>query len=82
WGLLAIIVLIVAAGRFLISVYRRRTADAPPRARYVLPAAVSRGLPPAALVFCFVYPMMIYALTGGSGALKWVDNFGVQILIY
>ncbi|MGL4291194.1 MAG: DUF3382 domain-containing protein, partial [Phreatobacter sp.] len=54
WGLLAIIVMIVAAGRFLISVYHRRTADAAPRARFVLPAALSKGLPPAALVVCFV----------------------------
>ncbi|MFX6759404.1 hypothetical protein ABTH30_21170, partial [Acinetobacter baumannii] len=45
-------------------------------------AALSKGLPPAALVVCFVYPMLIYFLTGGAGALKWVDNFGVQILIY
>ncbi len=26
--------------------------------------------------------MMILSLTGGGGALKWIDNFGIQILIY
>nr|WP_246088886.1 high-affinity branched-chain amino acid ABC transporter permease LivM [Phreatobacter stygius] len=83
WGLLASIVLTVAAGRFLISAYQRRRADTPTaKPAFVWPAAVSKGLPPAALLVLFVYPMMIYGVTGGSGALKWIDNFGVQILIY
>ncbi|CEJ13682.1 leucine/isoleucine/valine transporter permease subunit [bacterium YEK0313] len=82
WGLLAAIVAAVAIGRFLISLLARRHVDRPARPAFVLPAALSRGLPPAALAVCFVYPFLIYALTGGSGALKWVDNFGVQILIY
>ena len=34
------------------------------------------------LVLLFAYPMLMLALTGTSGAIKWVDNFGVQILIY
>ena len=82
WGLLAAIVAAVALGRFVISLLARRQVDKPAKRAFVMPAAISRGLPPAALVACFVYPVMIYALTGGSGALKWVDNFGVQILIY
>jgi branched-chain amino acid transport system permease protein len=84
WDLLAIVVLIVWAGRFLLSLwsYTRSSEPRPARVAITLPAVVSRGLPPAALVALFVYPMMILSLTGGGGALKWIDNFGIQILIY
>ena len=83
YDLIAVVVLIVAAGRFLISLaLAGRVREALPRISVQLPAAVSKGLPPAALVALFVYPMMILSLTGGSGALKWIDNFGIQILIY
>ncbi len=84
WDLLAIVVLIVWAGRFLLSLwsYTRSSEPKPARVAITLPAVVSRGLPPAALVALFVYPMMILSLTGGGGALKWIDNFGIQILIY
>ena len=34
------------------------------------------------LVLLFAFPMLALALTGTAGAIKWVDNFGVQILIY
>ncbi len=35
-----------------------------------------------ALGFLVVYPMMMLLLAGPQGAIKWVDNFGIQILIY
>ncbi|HEY1361704.1 MAG TPA: high-affinity branched-chain amino acid ABC transporter permease LivM [Xanthobacteraceae bacterium] len=28
------------------------------------------------------YPLLMLALTGFQGAIKWIDNYGVQILIY
>ncbi|QCK87986.1 high-affinity branched-chain amino acid ABC transporter permease LivM [Phreatobacter aquaticus] len=84
WGLLAIIVALVAAGRFLISLYSTRARSDQPKAAstFVLPKTVRDGLPAAGLVVLFMYPLMIYSVTGGSGALKWIDNFGIQILIY
>lgn len=85
WGLLAIIVALCAAGRFAVSVigaYRAAQPVRAPRRTWALPAVVSQGLPPAALVAMIIYPLMILHLTGGSGALKWIDNFGVQIMIY
>jgi branched-chain amino acid transport system permease protein len=92
WDLLAVVVLLVWAGRFLLSLWQARVRPettaavgshllwglVPPGIR----AVIRNGLPPAALVALFVYPMMIMSLTGGSGALKWIDNFGIQILIY
>ena len=34
------------------------------------------------LVLLFAYPFIVLALVGVQGSLKWVDNFGIQILIY
>jgi branched-chain amino acid transport system permease protein len=34
------------------------------------------------LVLLFTYPFIVLALVGVQGSLKWVDNFGIQILIY
>jgi branched-chain amino acid transport system permease protein len=36
----------------------------------------------AALGFVVVYPLMALLFVGSQGAIKWVDNFGIQILIY
>jgi branched-chain amino acid transport system permease protein len=83
WGLLASMVLVVAVGRFLISFYwRRRSEPAAAKPAFVLPAVVSKGLSPAALIAVFAYPLLIHSITGSAGSLKWIDNFGVQILIY
>ena len=35
-----------------------------------------------ALIALLLYPAFIYAVAGPQGSLKWVDNFGIQILIY
>jgi branched-chain amino acid transport system permease protein len=35
-----------------------------------------------ALGFLFAYPMAMLWLAGSQGAIKWIDNFGIQILIY
>jgi branched-chain amino acid transport system permease protein len=44
--------------------------------------ALAKWFTPFALGFVIVYPALILALTGVGGALKWIDNFGIQILIY
>jgi branched-chain amino acid transport system permease protein len=89
WPLLFTLVATVAGLRFLQTLvitpwWERRTAR--PRAAEApaagLRALVSKWLPPFALGFVIVYPMLALALTGSQGALKWIDNFGVQILIY
>jgi branched-chain amino acid transport system permease protein len=40
--------------------------------------AVSIGL----LILLLAYPVLALAITGKAGAIKWIDNFGIQILIY
>jgi branched-chain amino acid transport system permease protein len=34
------------------------------------------------LILLFAYPFLTIALVGRAGAIKWVDNFAIQILIY
>ena len=45
-------------------------------------APLGQHLPAAGLAALVGYPVAIVTLVGWSGAIKWVDNFGVQILIY
>jgi branched-chain amino acid transport system permease protein len=37
---------------------------------------------PFAIGFVIAYPAIVFLTAGSSGALKWIDNFGIQILIY
>jgi branched-chain amino acid transport system permease protein len=37
---------------------------------------------PFAIGFVIVYPVIVLAVNGREGAVSWIDNFGVQILIY
>jgi branched-chain amino acid transport system permease protein len=86
WPLLAAFVLITAAGRFLYSfalvprLMRRaaRPAQAPPAWRYY----VRTWFTPFAIAFVVAYPVIVILTAGWSGALRWIDNFGIQILIY
>lgn len=43
---------------------------------------LARHLPRAGLAALLLYPPLVVTLVGWAGAIKWVDNFGVQILIY
>jgi branched-chain amino acid transport system permease protein len=37
---------------------------------------------PFALGFVLIYPALVLGINGSTGAAKWIDNFGIQILIY
>ena len=88
--LLAIFVMIAAAGSLLISLVlvpwqRRRAAAHVPgesvrRAHWRAHAA--RLFIPFALGFVILYPVVALLMSGFGGAVKWIDNFGIQILIY
>src|SRR5579883_1130049 len=47
-----------------------------------LPPAFARWFAPSAIGFVLIYPALVLLLVGFTGAAKWVDNFGIQILIY
>lgn len=90
WGLLAVFVAIAAVGRFAIVVFLRPHLDARKLAKArsgELDISDKKGFFHAhflkiALLALLLYPMVIVALVGAQGSLKWVDNFGIQILIY
>jgi len=37
---------------------------------------------PFAIGFVIIYPVIVFLTAGSGGSLKWIDNFGIQILIY
>jgi branched-chain amino acid transport system permease protein len=89
WPLLAALVAIIAAGRFLHAIFiepalarralRPRQEDAE---RTATRARRVRWLTPFTLGFALLYPPLALSIVGTQGAVKWIDNFGVQILIY
>jgi branched-chain amino acid transport system permease protein len=90
WGLLAVFVAIAAVGRFAVVVFLRPHLDARKLAKArsgELDISAQKGFFHAhflkiALLALLLYPIVIVALVGAQGSLKWVDNFGIQILIY
>ncbi|OHV84516.1 high-affinity branched-chain amino acid ABC transporter permease LivM [Rhizobium sp. LCM 4573] len=90
WGLLAIFVAVAAIGRFLVvgfikpHIDRRKLAKAKSG---VLEISEEKGFLRThflkiALVALVLYPIVAVMLAGTQGSLKYVDNFGIQILIY
>ena len=87
WPLLATIVALVAGGSLLHSL-----VIAPAFARYArrppsMLATRLRAFPkrfgtPAVIAFVMLYPAAAILIAGFGGAAKWIDNFGVQIMIY
>lgn len=87
WGLLAVFVIVAAVGRFLSVAYlrpwaaaRKATAAAKPVDEEV--SFFKRNFSKIAIVALIFYPPLMVLLFGVQGSLKWVDNFGIQILIY
>jgi branched-chain amino acid transport system permease protein len=85
--LLAIVAVITAAkllGSLVVRPWRDRRALSP-RAEHprvtVAKHAFTNWFTPFAIGFVAVYPILIMLFVPG-GALKWIDNFGIQILIY
>ncbi len=90
WGLLAVLVGIIMVGRFVMSAFvqpeleRRRAVRAaqPAVAAPVEESFLKRNFNLFGLAFLFLFPAIVISLSGLQGSLKWVDNFGIQILIY
>jgi branched-chain amino acid transport system permease protein len=90
WGLLAIFVAIAAVGRFAVVVFLRPHLDMRKlnKAKHGdLEISDKKGFfhthfLKIALVALVIYPPVIVWLFGVQGSLKFVDNFGIQILIY
>jgi branched-chain amino acid transport system permease protein len=92
WPLLFAVVAVVAACRFLYCftlmpwLARRAQRPAPAAAlansSMKLRGILAKWFIPAAIGFFVAYPLIIYFAVGAGGGQKWIDNFGIQILIY
>jgi branched-chain amino acid transport system permease protein len=84
WGYVAVAVALAFLARLL---YLLRVAYAVPRVpRIASPdasrAPLVRAATIAGIALLVAYPFLVMAAAGPTGAIKWVDNFAIQILIY
>jgi branched-chain amino acid transport system permease protein len=86
WLLLFAIVAIAGLGRLAYSLAiepwlqqraMRPSAEPAPWRRYI-----ASWIIPFALGFVILYPAIVIATAGFGRAVKWIDNFGIQVLIY
>ncbi len=89
WPLFFAFVAIVAAARLLhnlvIAPWREQRRSVAARTATEVPHWSTRFtgiLAPCAIGFVLVYPAIAVWAAGTGGAVKWIDNFGIQILIY
>ncbi|HEY4821966.1 MAG TPA: high-affinity branched-chain amino acid ABC transporter permease LivM [Xanthobacteraceae bacterium] len=89
WQMLFAFVAMAASGRLFYSLViapwreRRATQARPPAATVTrLRPILARWFAPFCIGFVLVYPALSIGLAGFQGSVKWIDNFGIQILIY
>jgi branched-chain amino acid transport system permease protein len=87
WPLLFGLVGSIAAIRFIYLItlaprLERGGLQPPQRTVAVLGNLVRNWFIPFAVAFVTVYPALVVLAVGFGGAVRWIDNFGIQILIY
>ena len=95
WGLLAIFVLVAGIGRFLLTAYITPWSEARSKNKRAAvekeQSAFRKSFPKIGLGLLLIYPFLVIlilwayngSIMGGlQGSLKYVDNFGIQILSY
>jgi branched-chain amino acid transport system permease protein len=87
WPLLFTIVVVIIIGRFAyaltiapwLAARALRPAQTAPSAWREF---IRNWFVPFAVALVIAYPLIIFFTLGSGGGQKWIDNFGVQILIY
>ncbi len=85
WSWLFVAAALVFVGRLAVLAYAAR-----PKADKVASIApqsdsskfISKWIGAVGLVALFLFPLVVVSALGGQGALKWINNYGVQIMIY
>ncbi len=75
------LVYLMSVSRWLALRAERPVVAARP-ARFDWSALAAKWFIPFAIGFVIVYPVIVLLVKGREGAVTWVDNFGIQILIY
>ncbi|MCA0320359.1 MAG: DUF3382 domain-containing protein, partial [Proteobacteria bacterium] len=86
WSWVLIAAAVVFVGRLvMIALQGRMAARAAVRVRKPAKAATAasdlfaKAISISGLVFLFVFPFLVLFIYGPGGALKWINNYGVQI---
>jgi branched-chain amino acid transport system permease protein len=82
WDYVAIAVAVAFAGRFLYLMIPARRAAPRMRSIAFAGSSIARATSIIGLALLIVYPFLMLLLVGKAASLKWIDNFGIQILIY
>jgi branched-chain amino acid transport system permease protein len=86
WPLLFAVVAIVGVGRLAYSLgiepWLRERALRPGAEPAAWRRHLARWIIPFFLGFVILYPAIVIATAGYGRAVKWIDNFGIQVLIY
>jgi branched-chain amino acid transport system permease protein len=86
WQLLAAITAFVGLARLLFALflapYLTRRTQRPVTKASPAREWLNRRIIPFAIGFVILYPVIVVLTAGFSGGVKWIDNFGIQILIY
>ena len=88
WLKLAVVVVLVMVIRFLMITVirpyfeRQKAAKAAAPKTEVQPGFIRRNFTGIVIAALFIYPALCVWLVGLQGSLKYIDNFGIQILIY
>jgi branched-chain amino acid transport system permease protein len=86
WPLLLTVVAVVGIGRLAYSLavepWFRQRALAPATPALAWRAQAGKWFLPFAIGFVVAYPAIVLATAGFGRAVKWIDNFGIQVLIY
>lgn len=86
WSYVWIACGIVFVGRILLSIFvwnrGAKIAKKEKGAEHGLVTAIKPYLGRVGLIAIILYPLIALQLGGPQGSIKWIDNFGIQILIY
>ena len=86
WHYVWIACALVFVGRILLSVFVWNRGAVPIKKQKAAEHGVFTAIRPylgrIGLVLIILYPIIVLKLSGPQGAIKWIDNFGIQILIY
>src|SRR5215468_2444196 len=86
WPLLFAVVALVGLGRLTYSLsvepWLKERSIRPATEPAVWRSQIGKWIVPFAIGFVVVYPAIVLATAGFGRAVKWIDNFGIQILIY
>ncbi len=82
WDYVAIAVAVAFFGRLVYLMIPARRAAPKARSLTFNGSGIARAVAIIGLALLIVYPFLMLLLVGKAASLKWIDNFGIQILIY